>query len=100
MESLFYFYRLTSDKKYRTWGWRIFEAFEKHTKLQEGYTAINNVKNDRDPGYRNEMATFWFAETLKYFYLLFSDDADLLPLNRVVFNTEGHPFPILDTTGR
>lgn len=100
VESLFYFYRLTSDKKYRTWGWRIFEAFEKYTKLQEGYTAINNVKNDRDPGYRNEMATFWFAETLKYFYLLFSDDADLLPLNRVVFNTEGHPFPILDTTGR
>lgn len=32
------------------------------------------------------------AETLKYFYLLFSSD-DLLPLTDVVFNTEAHPFP-------
>ena len=35
------------------------------------------------------------AETLKYFYLLFSPD-DLLPLNKVVFNTEAHPFPRFD----
>lgn len=32
------------------------------------------------------------AETLKYFYLLFSPH-DLLPLTDVVFNTEAHPFP-------
>lgn len=32
------------------------------------------------------------AETLKYFYLLFSSD-DILPLTDVVFNTEAHPFP-------
>jgi endoplasmic reticulum Man9GlcNAc2 1,2-alpha-mannosidase len=34
----------------------------------------------------------WQAETLKYFYLLFSPD-DLLPLDKVVINTEAHPFP-------
>ena len=32
------------------------------------------------------------AETLKYFYLLFSPD-DLLPLDQVVINTEAHFFP-------
>lgn len=32
------------------------------------------------------------AETLKYFYLLFSAN-DILPLTDVVFNTEAHPFP-------
>ena len=32
------------------------------------------------------------AETLKYFYLLFSPD-NILPLTDVVFNTEAHPFP-------
>jgi hypothetical protein len=32
------------------------------------------------------------AETLKYFYLLFSPN-DLLPLDQVVINTEAHPFP-------
>jgi glycosyl hydrolase family 47 len=36
--------------------------------------------------------TYQQAETLKYFYLLFSPD-DLLPLDKVVFNTEAHPFP-------
>jgi mannosyl-oligosaccharide alpha-1,2-mannosidase len=32
------------------------------------------------------------AETLKYFYLLFSPN-DLLPLDKIVINTEAHPFP-------
>ena len=32
------------------------------------------------------------AETLKYFYLLFGPD-DILPLDKVVFNTEAHPLP-------
>jgi hypothetical protein len=35
------------------------------------------------------------AETLKYFYLLFSP-SDLLPLDKVVINTEGHPLPRFD----
>jgi mannosyl-oligosaccharide alpha-1,2-mannosidase len=39
------------------------------------------------------MESFWLAETLKYFYLLFKDDEELLPLEEVVFNTEAHPFP-------
>lgn len=32
------------------------------------------------------------AETLKYFYLLFSPN-DLLPLDSIVINTEAHIFP-------
>ena len=32
------------------------------------------------------------AETLKYFYLLFSPN-DLLPLDQIVINTEAHIFP-------
>lgn len=32
------------------------------------------------------------AETLKYFYLLFGPN-DILPLDKVVFNTEAHAFP-------
>lgn len=35
------------------------------------------------------------AETLKYFYLLFSEN-DLLPLDQIVLNTEAHPFPRFD----
>ena len=32
---------------------------------------------------------------MKYLYLLFGPD-DLLPLDKVVFNTEAHPFPKID----
>ncbi|KAI6389045.1 hypothetical protein MCOR07_008251, partial [Pyricularia oryzae] len=35
------------------------------------------------------------AETLKYFYLLFSPN-DVLPLDSVVINTEAHPLPRFD----
>lgn len=36
----------------------------------------------------------WFlAETLKYLWLIFSDD-DAIPLDTWVFNTEAHPLPV------
>ena len=36
------------------------------------------------------MPSYFIAETLKYFYLLFAPD-DVLDLKAVVFNTEAHP---------
>lgn len=30
----------------------------------------------------------------RYFFLLFSDDPDVIPLDKYVFNTEAHPLPI------
>jgi hypothetical protein len=36
---------------------------------------------------------FWFGETLKYFYLLFSAPG-LISLDEYVLNTEAHPFKI------
>ena len=38
------------------------------------------------------METFFLGETLKYFYLLFSNDS-LIPLDEYVFNTEAHTLP-------
>jgi hypothetical protein len=37
------------------------------------------------------MESFWLAETLKYFYLLFSE-FDVVNLDEWVLNTEAHPF--------
>lgn len=37
--------------------------------------------------------SFFLAETLKYLYLIFSDD-NVLSLDHWVLNTEAHPFPI------
>ena len=36
------------------------------------------------------MESFFFAETLKYLYLLFAPESTL-PFEKVIFNTEAHP---------
>ncbi|XP_010768445.1 endoplasmic reticulum mannosyl-oligosaccharide 1,2-alpha-mannosidase, partial [Notothenia coriiceps] len=95
VESLFYMYRFTKDTKYRDWGWNILESFNNHTKVPGGgYTSINNVRDIENPAPRDKMESFFLGETLKYFYLLFSDDMELLNLDKYVFNTEAHAFPI------
>ncbi|XP_062608180.1 endoplasmic reticulum mannosyl-oligosaccharide 1,2-alpha-mannosidase-like isoform X1 [Saccostrea cucullata] len=95
VESLFYMYRFTQDKKYRDWGWQIFLAFMKYTKIEgAGFSSINNVKSPSNPGYKDKLESFFLAETLKYLFLLFSDDPKLIPLDKFVFNTEAHPLPI------
>ena len=40
------------------------------------------------------MESFFVGETLKYLYLLFSDDLELLSLDSWVVNTEAHPLPL------
>ena len=95
VESLFYLWRLTGETKYRDQGWEIFNAFEKYTRLPEGYSSISNVKNPGAVLPKNKMESFFLGETLKYFYLLFSDSSEEIPLDRWVFNTEGHPLPIV-----
>lgn len=47
-----------------------------------------------DGGAKDDLQqSFFLAETLKYFYLLFSDDS-VCSLNDIVFNTEAHPMSI------
>ena len=91
VESLLILYRVTKDEKYREWGWKIFQAFEKHSKIASGgYSSIKKVTADR-PEYMDKMESFFLGETLKYFFLLFADE-DLFPLDTYVFNTEGMCF--------
>lgn len=85
--------------RYREWGWEIFEAFEKYTKVDSGgYTSLNDVTVVPPPR-RDKMETFFLGETLKYLYLLFGD-SKVIPLDEFVFNTEAHPFPIKSATKR
>jgi len=61
--------------------------FVKYCRTDEGYAALKSVvtkeKND-------SMQSFLFAETFKYFYLLFASPKTL-DFDRVIFNTEAHP---------
>lgn len=95
VESLYYFYALTGNRTYQDMGWAIFEAFEKYTRVPNGgYTSIGSVKTVLQTRPRDMMESFFLGETLKYFYLLFSDDRKEIDLEKFVFNTEAHPFPI------
>ena len=46
VESLMMLYRRTGDPKYREWGWRIFEAFEKHCRTPVGYAGLRDVRQN------------------------------------------------------
>lgn len=94
VESLWYMYHLTGNKTYQDWGWNIFQAFEKFARVENGYSSLGNVKDVNDTKLRDMMESFFLGETLKYFYLLFSDDQKTLNVDKYVLNSEAHFFPI------
>jgi len=68
----------------------MFEAIIKATSTQFGHSAVYDVTVP-EPYQVDEMESFWLAETLKYFYLLYSTP-ETISLDEWVFNTEAHPF--------
>ena len=90
IESVFYLYRITGDEALQDVAWNMFQAVEKSTHTAIANSKIHDVTQKR-PGKADRMESFWTAETLKYFYLIFSEP-DLLSLDHFVFNTEAHAF--------
>lgn len=93
VESLFYFYRMTGNKIYQDKAWAIFQAIEKYCKTASGYTRIADVTDSNNVGPLDFEESYFFAETLKYLYLIFSDP-NYISLDEYVFNTEAHPFKL------
>ena len=87
VESTYYLYRYTKDQQYLLMGEKLWRDFVKHCRTEEGYAALKNVETKEKA---DSMQSFLFAETFKYFYLLFSPPSTL-DLNKVIFNTEAHP---------
>ncbi|MEY9844396.1 glycoside hydrolase family 47 protein [Streptacidiphilus sp. MAP5-3] len=69
--SAFDLWRLTRDPGYKAAAWRWFENMRTHHRVAGGYTVIDDMRparpvlGDLTPGY-------WFAENLKYLWLMFS----------------------------
>ncbi|KAG0461666.1 hypothetical protein HPP92_021963 [Vanilla planifolia] len=91
IESLMYLWRITGNKTYQDWGWNIFQAFEKNSRIDSGYVGLKDVTTGTKD---NTMQSFFLAETLKYLYLLFSPPS-VISLDEWVFNTEAHPLRIV-----
>lgn len=87
IESTYYLYHYTKNPKYLDMGIRMWEDFVKYCRTDAGYAALKNVITKEK---QDTMQSFLFAETFKYFYLLFSPPSTL-DFEKVVFNTEAHP---------
>ena len=57
-----------------------------------GFASLQDV-NKVPPRPEDKMESFWLAETLKYFWLLFGKP-ETLALDKYVLNTEAHPLLI------
>jgi mannosidase alpha-like ER degradation enhancer 2 len=87
VESTYYLYYFTRDPQYLRMGATLFDDFVRHCRTETAYAALKDVVSKEK---EDNMESFLFAETLKYFYLLYAPPARL-NLRRVVFNTEAHP---------
>ncbi|PWY87737.1 glycosyl hydrolase family 47 protein [Aspergillus heteromorphus CBS 117.55] len=90
IESVFIMYRITGDNSLQDSAWRMFQNIERMARTAYGHAAIADVRDPESP-LMDYMESFWLAETLKYFYLTFSEP-DLVNLDEYVLNTEAHPF--------
>jgi mannosidase alpha-like ER degradation enhancer 2 len=86
VESTYYLYHYTKDPKYLRMGEQLWRDFVKHCRTDEGYAALKSVVTKEKT---DAMQSFLFAETFKYFYLLFAPKR-VLNFDKVVFNTEAH----------
>ncbi|WYZ41687.1 hypothetical protein EsH8_V_000582 [Colletotrichum jinshuiense] len=92
IESIFYMYRITGDDEWRDIAWDMFQSIQRATETPLAYSAISDVNVQADKTNKmDSMESFWFSETLKYFYLIFSPP-DVISLDDWVLNTEAHPF--------
>jgi len=78
---------VTSNEAYLQMGQTMWRDFVKNCRTDEGYAALKNVVTKEKS---DSMQSFLFAETFKYFYLLFASPKTL-NFDKMIFNTEAHP---------
>ena len=72
---------------YQQIGETMWRDFVKYCRTDEGYAALKSVITKEKS---DSMQSFLFAETFKYFYLLFATPKTI-GFDKVIFNTEAHP---------
>jgi len=87
-EGAYYLYQYTQDERYLEMGKSMFDNLVKYCRTDDAYAALKDVTTKEKQDY---MESFFFAETLKYAFLLF-DESGKLNFHKVIFNTEAHPY--------
>lgn len=92
LESVFYAYRLTGDRKWQDRAWAAYQSLVKYCKAPASLAAIDDVTNVNTKQL-DDSESFLYAELFRYLYLTFASP-DTLSLDKYVFNTEAHPFEL------
>lgn len=87
VESTYYLYHFRRNPYYLRMGQTMWRDFVKYCRNDVGYAALKSVITKEKS---DSMQSFLFAETFKYFYLLFAPPRTL-DFDKVIFNTEAHP---------
>ena len=87
IESAYYLYHYTGDSSYIKMGEVFYHNIVKYCRLDDGFAMLKDVTTKEKD---DAMQSFFFAETLKYLYLLFAPPS-ALNFDKYIFNTEAHP---------
>lgn len=94
VESTYYLHHYTHDAKFLAMGRTMFHDFVRWCRTDAGYAALSDVVSKAK---KDRMESYVFAETFKYYYLLFAPEA--IDFDAVTFNTEAHPLRATWTAG-
>lgn len=89
IESAYYLYHFTKDTIYLKMAMKYWEDIKKHCRTDVAFTRVDDVRTMKQG---DHMATFFFAETMKYLFLIFGEDNNKIMFNDYIFTTEAHPF--------
>jgi mannosidase alpha-like ER degradation enhancer 2 len=92
IESTYYLHHLTGDPLYEHMGQMYYDSLVRWCRTPNAYAALSDVRTKTQ---KDDMESFFFAETLKYLYLLYAPDATV-DWKHTVFNTEAHPLKRFD----
>jgi mannosyl-oligosaccharide alpha-1,2-mannosidase len=101
IESYYYAYRITQDKKYQDWAWDAFLAINETTRMEHGFNYFRDVRRPHG-SMGNNQESYFFSETLKYLWLILDErkegewhvNAGFKGKDRWIYNTEGQPLRI------
>jgi len=88
IESAYYLHQITGKERYLQMIQKYWSDMKNCCQNDVAFHSIENVETMEKKDY---LATFFFAETLKYFYVAVADK-DEFNFDDYIFNTEAHPF--------
>ena len=88
MESAYYLFSRTADPKYRQRAEKYFDDIERYCRTDEAFASIKDIRTKEQA---DDLPSFFFAETMKYLYLTFTNVTHF-GYAQVIFSTEAHPF--------